>query len=548
MTNLDRVNAAEEAAIDGIVSDATAPLQAQLDNANADLQAAQAVDAADQATITQLQGQVSALQAQLAVQPTPAVVQPDAGLAFTVDREALAASPKLLLAHYFPPYPTSLDNADPAVDYYTRNYLNLNGESGSHKAYGGLLRNRPLGRAPLSGDWAETDRQREIQAAVDAGINGFAVDLLSPSGTNWTRALAIATTADTMFPDGSFKVVPMFDTTASFGKETSQQVADALAQFANRPCAYTLPDGRFVVSSFKAEQLPVSWWDATFTAMKTTHSIDVAFLGGYLNISSAANFAGYPWTYGSGDWGDGADPGIAAVTGASDKSVAVKGRGEKWMQPVQPQNVRPNQHVFDEAMGTASLRGWWERAIRCDADYAQLVTWSDWSESGAIAPSVMGGTVALDLSLYYVIKWKTGEFPAIVGDVLYLSHRTHFANATWASGAAGQTQFMQHWARGTGESSVVDIVECVSMLQAPASVTVTIGTVTHTYDAPAGMFVQTFPLAVGQVTAAASRNGAAVAQLTSPFAVTDQPFKDVFMYASSSSGRGTTGQYDCNTQ
>ena len=46
---------------------------------------------------------------------------------------------KVVFAHYFTPYPVSLDNADPASDYYARNYLNFNGESGKYVAYGGLL-------------------------------------------------------------------------------------------------------------------------------------------------------------------------------------------------------------------------------------------------------------------------------------------------------------------------------------------------------------------------------------------------------------------------
>lgn len=570
MSDLDKLQAAEAAAIAGIVSDATTPLQQQLNAANAALTAAQQNDSSDQATIAnlskqlsdaqtaansaeaadqakidQLSQQVADLHAQIAALQPPAV-QPDPGLPFKLDHAALKKSPKMLFAHYFPPYPTSFENADPSTDYYTRNYLNMNGESGSHLTYGGLLRNRPMGRKPLSGDWAEADRRQEIQDAYDAGINGWVVDLLSPSGPNWTRALAVAASADAMFPDGSFKVIPMFDTTASFGKETSQQVADALVAFANRPSAYVLPDGRWVVSSFKPEQLGAAWWDATFAAIKASHNLSCAFLGAYLDINQAANFAGHPWTYGSGDWGDGADPGIAI--GASDKSVAVKARGEIWMQPLQPQNVRPNAGCFDDAQGTASYREWFLRAIRCDADAAQIVTQTDWSESGAIANSVLCGKVPLDLTAYYVTKWKTGSFPTILADAIYLSHRSHFANATFQSQKLGQTRIMTHWKRGTGETpNPVDIVECLTMLTAPASVTVTIGTTQHTYDAPAGLNAQTFPLAVGTVSAVATRSGSEVAKLTSPVQVSATPFKDVFVYVESGSIRGTQGQYDCNT-
>lgn len=53
-----------------------------------------------------------------------------------------------MFAHYFTPYPLSLDNASADGDYYTRNYLNPGGESGKHEKYGGLLRDRPLPTPP----------------------------------------------------------------------------------------------------------------------------------------------------------------------------------------------------------------------------------------------------------------------------------------------------------------------------------------------------------------------------------------------------------------
>ncbi len=62
-------------------------------------------------------------------------------------QSTLRSSAHKVFAHYFTPYPISLDNQDGASDYYARNYLTAGGESGKHAAYGGLLRDRPQPRA-----------------------------------------------------------------------------------------------------------------------------------------------------------------------------------------------------------------------------------------------------------------------------------------------------------------------------------------------------------------------------------------------------------------
>ena len=85
-------------------------------------------------------------------------------------QSVLKASDKLVFAHYFSPYPISIDNADSAADYYTRNYLSPTGEGGKHAAYGGYLRDRPLPRAVTAdADWRYQDMLTEVKRANAAG-------------------------------------------------------------------------------------------------------------------------------------------------------------------------------------------------------------------------------------------------------------------------------------------------------------------------------------------------------------------------------------------
>lgn len=487
------------------------------------------------------------------VPPTPSE-KPTAGLAFDLDPALNSTSSKLVFAHYFPPYPRSKDNKDPSQDYYTTGYLNIHGENNTHLAYGGFHRNRPMGRAPLSGSWQALDVQSEIDNARAAGLDGFFVDMLSASSTspNTVQENLLIATANSYVPDGSFKVVPMVDTTASFTTQLSvDQMSDRIAGYSTGPSAWFLPDGRYVVSSFKGETYNAAWWDALFQNLKTRHGLNVAFLMGLLSIGSWSNYQGYPWSYGFGDWGDGADPAIAATTGASEHATAPHNAGYKWMQPIQGENVRPSQGWFDEALGTAALRGWWDRALRNGSDYCQIVTWSDWSESGAVASSVTSGNVNLDISSWYIYQLKTGTTPNIVRDVMYLTHRSHFHNVDWtttAAYAAGERTFMVQKADRIKKSPVSDVVEVLTFFTAPADVVVNVGGNTYTYTAQAGMYAQTFPLAAGTVSASAARNGLATVSVTSRVQVqpVSNTFKDEFVYYRFSSERGTTGQYNPN--
>lgn len=155
------------------------------------------------------------------------------------------AGKKLVFAHYFTPYPLSLDNAAADRDYYTRNYLNPDGENGKHDRYGGLLRDRPLPVTPKSGDWEYANLQQEVRTARAAGIDGFTLDLLSLSGKNWDRCNLLMAAARSVDP--AFKIMLMPDMT-SLKTDDPAVLAEAIATLADASAAHRLPDGRLVVS------------------------------------------------------------------------------------------------------------------------------------------------------------------------------------------------------------------------------------------------------------------------------------------------------------
>ncbi|MGW0801404.1 endo-1,3-alpha-glucanase family glycosylhydrolase [Nonomuraea sp. NPDC002799] len=450
--------------------------------------------------------------------------QTDGPLPFTLPgTAALRASGKKVFAHYFTPYPLSLDNQAPANDYYARNYLKPEGESGKHAAYGGLLRDRPLGRDPITGDYALADFKTEIKQAIAAGLDGFTVDILSVTSAHWTRVQSLIKAAEAVDP--GFKIVLMPDTNG-LASVDSATLATAMAKLAASKSVYRLADNRLVVAPFKAEGRTAAWWSDWMKTMETTHGIKVALVPCFLDFNKNRDaFASI--SYGFSNWG-GRNP--AANANLTTNITTAHGMDKIWMQPVSVQDERPNQGTFDEAGNTENLRATWKGAIDGKADWIQLTTWNDYSENTQFAPSKNAGWTYLDINAYYLTCYKLG-CPKITNDVAYLTHRIQPAAAapTYA-----QTKLMK--LRG-GSTAARNTVEVLSMLTAAGKVSVTIGGTTQTYDAPAGVSAKTFPLQAGTASATVTRSSATVAKVVSPYPITTTPYVQDLHYRAASSER-----------
>ncbi|MFO0882250.1 MAG: glycoside hydrolase family 71 protein [Candidatus Saccharimonadales bacterium] len=364
----------------------------------------------------------------------------------------LKASGKKVFAHYFTPYPISLDNKTSTSDYYTNGYLNPNGESGKHAAYGGLLRDRPLPRSPISSNYQLEDMKTEVRRATDAGLDGFTVDLLSvgSTSTHWQRVQLLLQAAPLV--DSSFKMVLMPDGTASATADINALTA-AIGSVKDSSALYKLSDGRVVISPFAPEKQGAAWWQNFVNIMKNSYGMNVALVPCFLNYSAnAAAFA--PFSYGFSNWGNRSPASNANLAANINDAHA---RGKIWMQPVSVQDERPNQSIYDEANNTENLRVTWNTAIN-GADWVQVPTWNDYSEGTQLSPSVHNNWAPLDITSYYITRFKTGSWPTLKRDVLYVSHRSQpYA----AKPTGGQTKFMT---LRTGSSPARDAVEVLSLL------------------------------------------------------------------------------------
>jgi hypothetical protein len=344
--------------------------------------------------------------------------------------------------------------------------------------------------------------QSEVKAAMARGITGFAFDSLSASDATDPQSALHLMLAAAHAVDSRFKIIIMPDI-AVLGSD-SNAVVEIIASVAGNPAAYHLSDGRLVVSAFEAELNPPSWWQSVISRL-SAQGIRIAFVPTFLSWSASADlFAAL--SYGFADWGTATSASAGALE--TDSGIIHSSFKKIYMQPVNSQQYRPKDFLFWEAGNTAAFRGSWSSAIQGDADWVQMVTWNDFSESGAISPITDGslkrniGTGFYDLTGYYAAWFLTGQQPKITHDVLYYSYRKE---PTTAPGSAQSQQDI------IGNISPPEnSIELLAFLTSPGVLKITIGGKTYTQNAAAGIVSFKIPLQPGIPLFTLSRSGADV--------------------------------------
>jgi hypothetical protein len=416
--------------------------------------------------------------------------------------DAVFNSTKKVFAHYFSPFPVSIENAPPAGDYYNTQYLNKAGESGKWAKQGGYLRQRPLGvPASTKPNWRQLNMEGEVRAAIARGITGFTFDSMSGSDATDSNSALRLMLAAAHAVDSRFKIMIMPDITV-LGTDTNT-VVQIISLVASSPAAYRLSDGRLVVSAFDAGLNTTLWWQGVMSKLNSL-GIHVAFVPTFIHWPSTADaFAGL--SYGFGDWGSAT---VAAASALQDDAEIIHSSYSKiYMMPVDPQQYRPKNYLYWEAGNSAAFRGAWAGSIEGDADWVQLVTWNDFSESGIIAPFTDAtlqrtiGTGYYNLTGYYATWFLTGQQPRITHDVLYYFYRKETTSA--AATAQSQKAVI---ATGTAENTI----ELVAFLTGPGVLKINIGGKTYTQNAAAGIVSFKVPSAAGTPLFTLSRSGADV--------------------------------------
>jgi hypothetical protein len=439
----------------------------------------------------------------------------------------VSSSPGKVFAHYMPSMPSmpiSIDNKDGDQDYYATQYLTVHGENGSHAAYGGFLRDRPLPRAHIDGpDWQLADLETEIGQAKSVGIDGFAVDVIDPrAASNVVDRILQATAAV-----GNFAILITADFTGPLGAMSAADFAADVAPLLRAPGAFHLPDDRVVLGAFAAERQPPAWWVSALDILRDKFNVAVAFVPTFLNVAdNPERFA--PFSYGLSMWG-GRNPDAMTVDhvgpgSAVDVIRRVHQLGKLWMQPVAFQDSRPRSGTFEEAANGLTNRLAWQLADQERAEWVQLITWNDYAESTAMAPSVAHGWRILDMNAYDIVRFKFGQPPPIVRDALFVTYRDQPVSAC----PVYPETLLMH----VVPTSVppCDTIEVVAFATAPSQVVITAAADTHSCTVPAGRGMCIFPLSLGSFSVVMQRGGVVVATARSNADVTETPYVQDLQY------------------
>ncbi|KAF7301311.1 hypothetical protein MIND_00696200 [Mycena indigotica] len=329
--------------------------------------------------------------------------------------------------------------------------------------------------------YTTSDWVQDIAAAASRGIDGFALNV---GGDPWQPArLAAAYDAAKRFaPSINFKLFISLDMTSIPCATTNHanQLRNFYEPFRNHPNQLNY-NGRPLLSTFSGEWCRFGMGnlnDAWNYVLKSNGALPVHFVASF--FVDPANFRG-----------------MSFLDGAFNLN------GRTYMAAVSP--------WFFTHYGTDSWNKNW--IYRCDDFHfaqrwelivqnrnltaiAQVISWNDYGESHYVGPihGAQPNSQAwvngfdhqgwLDLQTYYITAFKTGQYPPITRDRVFLWARLYPANAN-AQDRVGRPDNWQ-WTK--------DILWGVAMLTAPAQLTATCGSSRLSTTLPAGLSKFQLPL------------------------------------------------------
>lgn len=356
---------------------------------------------------------------------------PDTVFPFKPERKrATRISDHFVLAHYFPPFPISLDNKPPTEDHWNKHYLSPAGEGGKYATAGGFTRDRPFAE-PDSGplDWRYLNLAVDIARAERIGVDGFGVDIVAMKGEHhWDTEIALCRLTE-YFPN--FHFIPEFDT-GILRDRTVQDFLSALEDFSKCKGILRSQDNSIIVIPYNAEAKPPAFWHELNEAAKNRgipiHLV-FDFLSPVLSFSKyIGEGSGFTW------WGprDGDVPESKIDEPIYD--LIKHERVRLWLQPIVPQDFRPKSQSFSESHNFLLFTKLWQSAIERDSPAVHLLTWNDYSEATELSPSVGPQYVFYDLLAYFIQWYKFGKRPTPTRDALYyLSRNNLLAEVTKTS-------------------------------------------------------------------------------------------------------------------
>ncbi|WVQ97182.1 hypothetical protein IAU59_004292 [Kwoniella sp. CBS 9459] len=366
--------------------------------------------------------------------------------------------------------------------------------------------------------YGQADWSKDISAASDSGIDGFALNIGQES---WQ----IARSHDAYSAAGSsgFKLFLSLDMTSLSCSSSSDgdNLVSIVKQFASLP-AQAQHEGKVLVSTFAGSDCSFggNTWQTAFFDKLTHAGVNIFFVPSI--FSDPSTFASNTWMDGELNWNSGWPMGGSDLDTSSDEKYIAALGDKEYMAAVSP-------FFFTHFPVSGWNKNWiyrsdnwlyatrWESliAMRDKVKSVEILTWNDYGESsyiGPIAGALPSGsevwthgyehTALKSLTKYYSTAFKTGSYPTITDDEIVMWARPHPHDATASSDSTG---------RPAGWSYTEDYLYAVVLSTEGAEVTLTSGSNTQTFTVSAGLSKLKIPLSAGSISGSITRSGSTVA-------------------------------------
>ncbi|KAJ6582853.1 glycoside hydrolase family 71 protein [Mycena sp. CBHHK59/15] len=364
--------------------------------------------------------------------------------------------------------------------------------------------------------YTSNDWNRDIALAASKGIDAFALNV---GRDPWQPSRVADAYAAARSQGSNFKLFLSFDmgslSCASSGDATI--LRSYITTYKDHP-NQLLYNNRILVSTFAGEScrfgartLNDGWNNAVKIGLPAVYFVPAFFM-------DPATFPNLTVMDGAFNWNSGWPTGNSDINFDSDSTYLSKLGSRSYMAGVSPWfftasrvsmdlHVRCSQHYGPETYNKNFIYrgdGWlfaqrWELLIqnRNSINFSQVITWNDFGESHYLGeihgaqPNSQAWVNGfdhqgwLDLLAYYIVAFKTGQYPAISRDRVFLWARLFPAQANAPLDKIGKPLNWQ-WTQ--------DRVWGIVLLKSPAQVILSCGTSSTSVALSSGLFKLQLPL------------------------------------------------------
>ncbi|KAF8307707.1 hypothetical protein DL93DRAFT_1994463 [Clavulina sp. PMI_390] len=387
-------------------------------------------------------------------------------------------------------------------------------------------------------DYTQATWSSDIAMALAGGIDGFALNVGS---VDWE--LSRVTDAYAAASGTSFKLFVSLDMTAlpCAGASDANLVRSYLNNFASHPNQLYYK-GRQVISTFSGS-------DCTFGqgslnagwnyAVKTGVSAQNYFIPSF--FSDVSTFAGNSFQDGDFNWNGGWPMGSTDIDWSSDQTHLNANSGRLYIAAVTPAfftHYGPNSYnknwIYRSDDNLYNAR--WDMLYqhRSQIDIVEIISWNDYGEShyvGPIGPDQPNSQAWVNgfdhtpwttMTKYYADAWRTGVYPTITKNKIYLSSRPHPKGASASSDSVGIPNNWQ-WTD--------DNIYCVVFSTGSYTLKLSIGSSSGSFAITQGVNSVKLAMAIGSASASlVDGSGNTVLSLNNAFTVVSNPTTYNFNY------------------